>query len=73
MNVRDRFFPNYIVTNKTVVSHHILSISVPSDTLHISTIKVFACRVIVSIAKNVIIVCRQHERGIFLRSGGKGL
>jgi hypothetical protein len=74
MNVRDRFFPNYIVTNKTVVSHHILSISVPSDTLHIFTkVKVFTCRVIVSITKNVIIVCRQQEGGIYLRSGGKGL
>jgi hypothetical protein len=74
MNVRDRFFPNYIVTSDIVVSNHILRISVPSDMLCIFTkVKVFTCRVIVSITKNVIVVCRQQERGIYLRSSGKGL
>jgi hypothetical protein len=78
MNVRDRLFPYYIITRKIAVSNHNLSISVPSDMLHIITIKVFtikifACRVVVSIAKNVIIIRKQYARGIYLRSGGKGL
>jgi hypothetical protein len=65
MDVEGRLLPNYVVVTSEVlkevlVSYNILSVSVPNDALRICTmVQFFTSGTIVSITKNVVIICRQ--------------